>query len=224
MVVSVKNKIIENNNVFHLKKLRSYRKKRLIIAIIALFVYACKSKTKTPKPNEINTELTSKKIIQDDEFLNKKESQIIKNRSLFQFRTRIDTINSDKNLQLGVLDYLEKNIGIDLKLEQTGAHFNIKYLGSSTRLYYKFYLLSTLADYDQHKLNRHSILVYFNDKLEARYIVKNSDYFPRRITNDLLVFEVYNEEYQSKTYRFDFLTSPPPCLNFDNYSTCISKF
>ena len=35
---------------------------------------------------------------------------------------------------------------------------------------------------------------------------------------------LYDDNYKSKSFKFDFLTSPPPCLNFDNYSSCISKF
>jgi hypothetical protein len=224
MVVSVKNKIIENNNVFHLQKLRSYRKKHLIIAAIGLFLYGCETKSKTPKPTEINVKLTPKKVILNDEILNEKEADIINNGPLFQFETSIDSIRHSTSMKRGVLDYVQNNVGIDVKLEQTDSRFNIRYLGSSQRLGYDFFLLSSLIDIGRTKLNRHSILVYFNDRLEARYIVKNSDYFPRSVSKDELVFEIYDDNYKSKSFKFDFLTSPPPCLNFDNYSSCISKF
>lgn len=224
MVVSVKNKIVENNNVFHLKKLRFYRKTYLIMATAVLFSYACETKSKTPKPSGVNTKLTSQKVTLDDEFLNEKESDIINNKPIFQFETSMDTIYSDAGSQIGILNYLQKNKGVDIKLEQTDSRFNVKYLGNSKRLDYKFYLLSSLIEKGQKKMNRHSILIYFNNSLEARYIVKNSDYFPRSIDEDQLVFEIYDDDYKSKSYRFDFLTSPPPCLNFDNYSTCISNF
>lgn len=211
--------------MFHLIKFHFNRKKNLIIVVLMLFLHACETKSKTPKPNKVNTELTPKNIRHDDELLNKKESDIINNSPLFLFETDLDSTLSDSALQIGVLNYLEENIKVDTKLEQTGSRFNIKYLGSSKRLNYRFYLLSSLVKKNgQENLNRHSILVYFNDRLEARYIVKNSDYFPRSIDEDQLEFDIYNDEYKAKSYQFDFSTSPPPCLNFDNYSTCISKF
>ncbi len=224
MVVSVKNKIIGLFNVVHLDKLRFYRKIKLIYVAFGIFLGGCGAETNTPKPNKINAELTPKKSTSDEDILNKSESDLIHNSPLFLFETRIDSALSDSILKIGVLTYLESNLNIDTKLEQTDSRFNIKYLGSSKRLDYKFYLLSSLITNGPENLNRHSILVYFNKRLEARYIVKNSDYFPRSIEEDKLVFDIYDDEYKAKTYRFDFMTSPPPCLNFDNYSTCISKF
>lgn len=207
-------------NVFRLKKLHFSRKKVVISLFVLLFNSCSLEGEKTPKPFRENQQNVKLNNVSQSELINRHERDLIKNKPSSVFMLT----DSLSNSSLGILDLVSSHPGQNINARQTATRLNIQYLGSTQRLGYKIFLLSSVIELKNEKANRHSILVYFRNQLEARYIVKSTDFFPRKVMGNQLIFEIFDENYNSQIFSFNFNTDPPACLNFDNYSTCVSQF